>query len=344
MGKIYRAIVLLATLCASVNSAVGAEITVDSIRKLHVAAAVNGRMFQGSAIAEDNDSCRFFLADGNGKPVDIGNLNVSWLAQCHRSGHPELLVEYGLSYNSSFAAFRLKPQIWGVAFGNGCYMEGYYAPRTVSDTIAIVCRVSSGWEFVEHGVQLKLDVLPPTPTLKIKSIAYDETCIDGDNPFYSALVTIEYDGSDFDLALSTVRDNGATPPTYVNYDLFDSPDELPSTVSYYVYYGSSFLFEVANDYGWSGTDWVTPDWEASTTSIVKAAEDNVAISTGNGVCNISSDAPLGNVSVVGLGGNVCFAAVVNESNVSIPLTTGFYLLRIQKEREGKEFVRKILIK
>ena len=344
MGKIYRAIVLLATLCASANSAVGAEITVDSIRKLHVAAVVNGRMSQGSAIAEDNDSCRFFLADDNGKPVDIGNLNVSWWAQCHRSGHPELLVEYGLSYNSSFAAFRLKPQIWGVTFGNGCYLGSYEVWTTMSDTVAIVCKVTLGMERVEHGFQLKLDVLPPTPTLEIKSIAYDETCIMGDDPFYSALVTIEYDGSDFDLALSIVRDNGATPPTYVNYDLFDSPDELPSMVGYYVYYGSSFLFEVANDYGWSGTDWVTPDWEASTTSITKAAEDNVAISIGNGVCNISSDVPLGNVAVVGLGGKVYFSDVVHECSVSIPLPKGFYLLRIQKEREGEGFVRKILIK
>lgn len=343
MEKIYRAIVLLATIWTSANSAIGAEITVDSVRKLHVVAVVNDRMFQGSAIADDNDSCRFFLADDTGKPVDIGNLDVSWLAQCHRSGHPELLVEYGLSYNSSFAAFRLKPQIWGVTFGNGCYLGSYGVWTTMSDTIAIVCRVSSGWEIVEHGVQLKLDVLPPTPTLKIKSIAYDETCIDGDDPFYSALVTIEYDGSDFDFAVSTIRDNGATPPTYADYDLFDSPDELPSTVSYYVYYGSSFLFQVTNDYGWSGTGWVTPDWEASTTSITNARVGGVNVSTGNGVCNISSDAPLGNVSVVGLGGNVYFAAVVNESNVSIPLTTGFYLLRIQKERDGKEFVRKILI-
>ncbi len=344
MGKIYRAIVLLATLCASANSAVGAEITVDSIRKLHVAAVVNGRMFQGSAIAEDNDSCRFFLADDNGTPVDIGNLNVSWWAQCHRSGHPELLVEYGLSYNSSFAAFRLKPQIWGVTFGNGCYLGSYEVWTTMSDTVAIVCKVTLGMERVEHGFQLKLDVLPPTPTLEIKSIAYDETCIMGDDPFYSALVTIEYDGSDFDLALSIVRDNGATPPTYVNYDLFDSPDELPSMVGYYVYYGSSFLFEVANDYGWSGTDWVTPDWEASTASISNAGFGGVNVSTGNSVCNISSDVPLGNVAVVGLGGKVYFSDVVHECSVSIPLPKGFYLLRIQKEREGEGFVRKILIK
>ena len=344
MEKIYRAIVLLAVLWVSAYNAIGAEITIDSIRKLHVEAVINDRMFLSSGIAEDNDSCRFFLADDNGDPVDIGNLNVSWLAQCHRSGHSELLRECMLNHDSSFAAFRVKPKMWGVTFGNGCYLGNYDVSWSMSDTVAIVCRVSSGWECVEHDFQLKLDVLPPTPTLKIKSIAYDETCIDGDDPFYSALVTIEYDGRDFDFALSTVRDNGATPPTFARYDFFDSPDELPSTVSYYVYYGSSFLFEAQNEYGCSGTDWVTPDWKASTTSISNAKGDDVNIAIGNGICYISSDVPLGNVSVVGVGGNVCFAAVVNESSVSIPLTAGFYLLRILKESDGKEFVRKILIR
>ena len=117
-------------------------------------------------------------------------------------------------------------------------------------------------------------------------------------------MTIEYGGSAFDFALSTIRDNGATPPTFVNYDIFDSPDQLPDTVSYYVYYGSSFLFGVSNGYGWSGTEWITPDWEASGISEAKVEAGGVGMSIGNGFCNISSDSPLGNVSVTGLGGQV----------------------------------------
>lgn len=340
----YRAIILLAAFCISAYDVIGAEISIDSIRKLHVEAVINDRMFLDSAIAEGNDSCLFFLADDKGDMVDISNFNVSWFAQCHISGHPELMREYGLNHDSSYSAFMVKPNLWGVTFGNGCYLGGYDVSMTMSDTVMIVCRVSSGWESVEHGIRLKMDVLPPTPTLKIKSIAYDETCIVDDDPFYSALVTIEYNGRDFDFALSTVRDNGATPPTFARYDFFDSPDKLPSTVSYYVYYGSSFLFEVQNEYGCSGTDWVTPDWEASTSSIVKAAGNDVIILIDNGVCNISSAVPLGSVSVVGLGGDVYFADVIQDDSVSIPLPKGFYLLKILKKGDGKEFLRKILIR
>lgn len=71
-----------------------------------------------------------------------------------------------------------------------------------------------------------------------------------------------------------------------------------------MYYGSSFLFGVSNGYGWSGTEWITPDWEASGISEVKVEAGGVGMSIGNGFCNISLDSPLGNVSVTGLGGQV----------------------------------------
>lgn len=111
-----------------------------------------------------------------------------------------------------------------------------------------------------------------------------------------------------------------------------------------MYYGSSFLFGVSNGYGWSGTEWITPDWEASGISEAKVEAGGVGMSIGNGFCNISSDSPLGNVSVIGLGGKSFFSGVVYANSVCISLPKGFYILRILREREGKEFVRRILIK
>lgn len=60
------------------------------------------------------------------------------------------------------------------------------------------------------------------------------------------------------------------------------------------------------------------------------------MSIGNGFCNISSDSPLGNVSVTGLGGKSFFSGVVHANSVCISLPKGFYILRILREREGKE--------
>lgn len=58
-----RAIVLFATLWALAYNVVGAEITDDSIGNLHLVAVIDGCSVHGSAIAEDNDSCLFFLSD-----------------------------------------------------------------------------------------------------------------------------------------------------------------------------------------------------------------------------------------------------------------------------------------
>lgn len=334
-----RAIVLFATLWALAYNVVGAEITDDSIGNLHLVAVIDGCSVHGSAIAEDNDSCLFFLSDEKGEPVDIGNLHVSWFAQCHRAGQPELKHEYGLGNDVSFAAFKVKPRIWGVTFGKGSYLTAYGVPMAVSDTVSIVCRVSSGSESVDYSVMLKLDVLPPTPTLKIVSMVYDETCVWGDDPFDCSLVTIEYGGSAFDFALSTIRDNGATPPTFVNYDIFDSPDQLPDTVSYSVYYGSSFLFGVSNGYGWSGTEWITPDWEASGISEAKVEAGGVGMSIGNGFCNISSDSPLGNVSVTGLGGQVfLFGCCPCEQCLHIASQRFLHIENTSREREKNLYV------